>query len=161
MRLGELVVNTRGPDCSGSECLEEPQDFTVTRTHLIPHPGFVRIDQNIINDIGLIRLPMPAEFNREWVDNIPNDKGVRGGKTNLMYNRGLRKYLSLQQGRDPCLSPRPWGQPHRGEGNNSGLGLHQHQEASLQDPRGGPGQERGVSSARDSPAEGGDHGAGQ
>ena len=35
VRLGELDVNTRGPECSGVTCLEQPQALTVTRSNLI------------------------------------------------------------------------------------------------------------------------------
>ena len=42
MRLGELDVNTLDPVCSGVTCLEQPQEFTVTQSNLIPHPDFER-----------------------------------------------------------------------------------------------------------------------
>ena len=42
VRLGELDVNILDPECSGVTCLEQPQDFTVTQSNLIPDPDFER-----------------------------------------------------------------------------------------------------------------------
>ena len=35
-----MVVNTVDSECSGVTCLEQPQEFTVTRSNMIPHPNF-------------------------------------------------------------------------------------------------------------------------
>ena len=107
MRLGELVVNTRAPDCSGATCLEQPQDFTVTRSNLIPHPDFERLDQNIIHDIGLIRLPRPAELNRGVIPAcLPEPDtslaGVRGTIVGWGFTSAKRQVFKiLEKVRDP------------------------------------------------------------
>ena len=65
VRLGELNVLSRPGqrDCSGTKCLEPPQDFIVSKGNLIPHPSYEKLESNIINDIGLILLPQPAQLN--------------------------------------------------------------------------------------------------
>jgi len=70
VRLGEWDVAAEGqPDCFDRSCLPPVQDFVVSLADFTVHPDYTQERQgkrlvNVLNDIGLIRLPRAAEINR-------------------------------------------------------------------------------------------------
>ena len=61
VRLGEHEI---GPaeDCFGGSCLPAPQDFDITEVIVHPNYFYDRANDNIENDIALIRLPTAAKI---------------------------------------------------------------------------------------------------
>lgn len=67
VRLGEYDVNAR-VDCLPENdlgefvCADEPVVAAVERA--IVHPGFLKLEQNRLHDVALVRLARPVEFSR-------------------------------------------------------------------------------------------------